>query len=206
MIELLRERTYELARLDPDCKLFGASAHRYRFNPPYPEAELAQLERAWGFRLPEDYREFITKIGNGGAGPSYGVIPFRGKDSEDFTKYEQLGTAFAYSDAYNPTHLLDGDADEDDDSDEADDARARAFDSYCDAFDDRGALYVCHHGCAIRSLLIVSGACRSQIWGEDVANTGGFMPDVDAETGLRLTFTSWYAAWLDRAFRELGAP
>jgi hypothetical protein len=102
--------------------------------------------------------------------------------------------------------MLDGGDDDDDDSEEADDARSEAFDDYCNAFDDRGALYLCHHGCASRSLLIVSGPCRGQVWIDEVANDGGFMPDVDAETGLRLTFTSWYSAWVDQAFRELGAP
>ena len=205
MIDLLRHRVEELAALDPQCKLFGSSTHRYRFNPPYPEAELAQFERAHGFALPDDYRAFITRLGNGGVGPSYGVIPFRGNDSEDFTEYPRLATPFSYADSYNPTHLL-GDQNEDEEDDEDDDAAYERQSAYWSTFDSTGALYLCHHGCASRSLLIVSGPCRGQIWADEVANDGGFTPDVHAETGARLTFTSWYMAWLDRALRELGAP
>ena len=205
MIELLRDRVAELAALDPSCKLFGAKAHRYRFHPPYPEAELAAFERAHGFTLPDDYRAFITRIGNGGAGPSYGVIPFRGKDSEDYTDYDALGTPFPYATAYNPLDILADDADEDDEADEDDDAASDRFSDYCHAFDSRGAFYLCHHGCASRSLLIVSGPCRGQVWSDEVANNYGYAPSVDA-TSTRQTFTSWYMAWLDEAFRELRAP
>lgn len=210
MIQLLRERVAELAALDPTCTLFGASRHRYRFNPIYPDAELDQLERAHGFRLPEDYRAFITTIGNGGAGPSYGVIPFRGNDSEDFTVYETLGTPFAYQDTFDPNHLLGDNLDENDEeielTEEQEDEQAERQEAYWAAFDSTGALYLCHHGCATRSLLIVSGPCRGQIWADDAAHCGGYRPETNLETGVRLTFTSWYMAWLDRAFRELGAP
>lgn len=209
MIQLIRERVAELAALDPSCKLFGSGAHRYRFNPPYPEAELAQLERAHGFTLPDDYRAFITQLGNGGAGPSYGVIPFRGNDREDYTAYDFLGTPFPYQDHYNPTHILfneDALEDLDEDSDEYAEAVDAARTAYWQAFTSHGALYLCHHGCAARSLLVVSGPCRGQVWADDIADDGGYLPEVDREAGVRLTFTSWYMAWLDRSLRELGAP
>lgn len=63
-----------------DCKfeMFGANAHRYRLEPPVSEGFVRDVEEKCGFTLPADYRRFITRVGDGGAGPYYGIHPFRG--------------------------------------------------------------------------------------------------------------------------------
>src|SRR5512142_2282534 len=61
---------------------FGATSHLFLLNPPLPEADVISFERRHKVSLPDDYRRFITEIGNGGAGPYYGVFPF-GKDDDD---------------------------------------------------------------------------------------------------------------------------
>src|SRR4051794_33564113 len=72
----------ELARRDPRRKLFGSGFHDYKLNPPQPVAVIEAFEERHGVSLPEDYRLFITEVGNGGAGPHYGLLPF-GKDDDD---------------------------------------------------------------------------------------------------------------------------
>jgi hypothetical protein len=54
--------------------------------------------------FPTEYRKFITQIGNGGAGPAYGLFPldetmnYRGKNlPADF-----LSSPFPYETLYNP--------------------------------------------------------------------------------------------------------
>lgn len=64
-------------RIDTDCEMFGAKAHRYRLNPPVAESFVREAEEKCGFTLPADYRRFVTRIGDGGAGPDYGIHPFR---------------------------------------------------------------------------------------------------------------------------------
>src|SRR5438552_14698202 len=54
--------------------VFGESAHPYRLHPVLTEAEVLAFQAAHGIRLPDDYREFITRVGNGGAGPYYGLF------------------------------------------------------------------------------------------------------------------------------------
>jgi len=63
--------------LDSKFELFGTKDHQYRLEPPVPEEFVREVEEKCGFTLPADYRRFITRVGDGGAGPHYGIMPFR---------------------------------------------------------------------------------------------------------------------------------
>ncbi|RFP66539.1 SMI1/KNR4 family protein [Hymenobacter lapidiphilus] len=60
---------------DTDLKVFGADSHHYQLQEPVAEAALQQVEADYGIRLPEAYRCFMREVGNGGAGPFYGIYP-----------------------------------------------------------------------------------------------------------------------------------
>lgn len=62
--------------IDPNYEIFGASEHQYKLNPPIRKSFVREVEKRYGFQLPEDYFKFITEIGDGGAGPDYGIRPF----------------------------------------------------------------------------------------------------------------------------------
>ena len=48
----------------------------WRLNPPISQKDVDALENAYGFVLPEEYKKFITQIGNGGRIPcSMTMIP-----------------------------------------------------------------------------------------------------------------------------------
>lgn len=66
----------ELERRDSGRRLFGSAEHDYKLNRPTPVSQVEAFENTHGIALPEDYRYFITEIGNGGAGPYYGLFPF----------------------------------------------------------------------------------------------------------------------------------
>lgn len=82
-------------QIDRNCELFGASKHKYRLNPPISETTVRKVEERYGFQLPEDYVHFITKIGNGGAGPDYGIMSFEDslltKDKSNFQEAYRSG-------------------------------------------------------------------------------------------------------------------
>lgn len=71
----VRESLRALADADPRFTRFGAAAHRYQPRPVLSERRVAELESSAGLRLPEDYRDFLLEVGDGGAGPYYGLAP-----------------------------------------------------------------------------------------------------------------------------------
>jgi len=71
------ERILEQAKsMDPKYEMFGVSRHQYRLNAPVDRAFVREMEEKYHFMLPEDYVQFITEVGDGGAGPDYGILPF----------------------------------------------------------------------------------------------------------------------------------
>ncbi len=53
---------------DEDCDRFGADSHQYKLAAPASEEVVQKFEAQHGIRLPEEYRDFLTLAGNGGAG------------------------------------------------------------------------------------------------------------------------------------------
>ncbi len=76
------QRLAYLDRRDPRRKIFGANGHDYKLRPTVPISVIESFEKQHGISLPANYRSFITEIGDGGAGPFYGLLPF-GKDDDD---------------------------------------------------------------------------------------------------------------------------
>ncbi|OWR31457.1 hypothetical protein CDO73_06940 [Saccharibacillus sp. O23] len=65
------------ARRDEALKEFGAARHGYRMNETLDATQIASFEAAAGVTLPEEFSEFLQVVGNGGAGPYYGVTPLK---------------------------------------------------------------------------------------------------------------------------------
>jgi SMI1 / KNR4 family (SUKH-1) len=132
--ETLRQLQAEDTRL----RVFGSPAHGYRLNPPLSDGDIRTFEAAHGIRLPEDYRLFLRRVGDGGPGPAYGL--------------ETLERAAAECDPRLPFPF------EQADSDYLDDALER-WDG--ELF---GALQLCHHGCGGYSYLVVTGPQWGTMW------------------------------------------
>jgi hypothetical protein len=69
-----------LAATDAALKRFGAAAHRYTLLPALTLEGLSQLEAqlrasAPSATLPADYRDYLSTVSAGGAGPYYGLLP-----------------------------------------------------------------------------------------------------------------------------------
>lgn len=59
--------------LDIERKLYGSQQHRYEFAPVLPLSDVRDFEERHEIQLPAGYVEFLTQVGNGGAGPDFGI-------------------------------------------------------------------------------------------------------------------------------------
>jgi hypothetical protein len=203
----------ELDRRDPRRKVFGAASHDYRLNPPLPAAVVEAFEGRHGVSLPEDYRRFITEIGNGGAGPYCGLFPF-GKD--DDRAWEGGGLVgdpskpFPHTPAWNVSEsfwLGEPDPPEGTPLEEVDrlwEAWDRELEEhYWDPAIMDGAIPICHLGCALRQWLVIHGERRGHVWNDFRADCRGLSPLLGG-SGEAVTFTDWYTGWLDDSLRDAG--
>jgi hypothetical protein len=164
-------------------------------------------------RLPSDYRRFLTSIGNGGAGPYYGVFPLGEMDAtfgglqpwhekDDFIGV--LSEPFLLETEWNdltgmpPDELLD--------SDEAEyDRRVEEFEKrYWNASITNGAMPICHEGCAIRIWLVVTGSQAGRLWRDGRTEHTGIKP-LRLADGNIATFAAWYNEWLDQVLEAASA-
>jgi HEAT repeat protein len=154
---------------------FGVQRHGFRLAPPLPPAEAAQFEAAHRIALPPAYRRFITELGNGGAGPSYGLLPLSQGCAEASGTSDRLA---------EPSYFAPGTHFED-----------TWWDERCDAEDEeaplRGCLAIVHHGCTGYSYLVVTGTAAGRMVNLDY--NGVPVPYVTEDAD----FLAWYERWLD---------
>jgi hypothetical protein len=134
----LAEMLRRLRAADTGFRVFGSDQHRYQLGPTLSDGELTAFESANRVRLPEDYRRFLAAIGNGGAGPFYGLAPL-GTFGRDLSRPFPFTTATAALAAAERERLPD-----------------RAEYS--------GILELCHQGCALYGYLVVNGPTYGTIW------------------------------------------
>jgi len=170
---------------------FGAEQHCFRLEPVLTEPQVADFETRWRIQLPAEYRAFITLVGNGGAGPAYGLFPLAEAVSYhgDNLPTDFLASPFPYQKLYNPYEdpkLSEYWARSEKGQISKEEYEARKFKEVT------GTLALCHEGCGYVHLLVISGAGRGQMWLDATVSDGGYVPlDVD--------FLDWYEKWLDNA-------
>lgn len=149
-----------------------------RFHPRLQEASITEFEREHGVRLPEEYRQFLLNVGNGGDGPPHYGLARMGEIAHDLSPEEKrrwlgfprIAEPFPFSKPWC--------WEEDHESDKGSKDLV-----------DCGSIYLGNDGCGMYWHLIVTGPDRGRVWlltGEGIAPT---RPKRD--------FLEWYEAWLD---------
>jgi hypothetical protein len=198
-----------LARNDRKLSQFGASEHQYRLNPPVPLDVVVSFEFRRKTSLPEDYRAFITNIGDGGAGPFYGLFRFGEHDHghshctwEDGSLIGDLSKPFVHEVAWNASEDLWAKRPDlpPEMPYEQQDRLMEAWDRelnlcYWSPSVMNGAIPICHLGCALRQWLVLNGSQRGTIWCDYRVDERGLFPLL-TERGDRVTFDDWYGTWL----------
>ncbi|MFJ6949886.1 hypothetical protein ACWEEK_31865 [Micromonospora aurantiaca (nom. illeg.)] len=118
-----------------------------------------------------------------------------------------MSRPFPHTNAFNPADDLPdppgkADFDSEDKFNEAEDAYWQQHEAVVFSPEHSiGLLYLCHLGCAYREALVISGPTRGQMWGDDTASDGGFLP-LHEPDGSPTGFTRWYRGWLEQAEKQ----
>ena len=191
--------------------VFGADTHGFHLNPLLSEAEAAAFERDHNVLLPPDYRQFITRIGNGGAGPFYGIFPLGSMDHGfDLRPWKEndgfvgtLSKPFTFKHEWNDLSAMPQDDLLKRDADEYDRLIERFDRTYWSSDLVNGAIPICHEGCALRIWMVVAGEQAGDLWEDRRSEYKGLRP-VRIDNGASATFYKWYAEWLDNCFAKAG--
>jgi SMI1 / KNR4 family (SUKH-1) len=205
----------ELRSLDHDLQRFGAKAHRYAFHMPLSEDAVAAFEARYNVALPADYRAFLREVGNGGAGPGYGVCKVGEADTGSgmvpWDPRQDPSLPFPHSRPWSGSGYLDepqlADYDGDEETFRTHHQQWRDRDSgWWAAYLDGAGIYygtvpLCHYGCGQTALLVVNGPSAGEVWNNLLSDGLGVTPALHG--GQRLSFTGWYTNWLQAKLQEL---
>jgi hypothetical protein len=192
--------------------VFGAVGHSFVLNPPAPIPDVVDFERRHGIELPGAYREFLTAVGNGGAGPYYGIFPLGQMDGTS----AQLQTwrsgdgvvgmpsePFLLRESWNDLAGMPDETLANVDKNEHQ-RLVDAFDAeYWNPFRMNGCIPICHMGCALRIWLVVVDEDAGHLWYDGRADYTGLKP-VQLKNGSPATFGAWYMEWLEDAVLAAG--
>jgi hypothetical protein len=209
-----------LREADREFAVFGANGHEYKLRHRLNEAKVVEFENRYSLRLPDDYRIFLMQVGNGGAGPCYGIY---GLDELYETRkdyWNDLSKPFPYRCQWKgPSDVLKAIEEAEADLSRDEDRRSRLIDEYWRLASCEGAINICEYGCNLRFLLIVKGPEFGRIWFDATPDLAGYSPvaitpaassepyakwcvtDRDTPEENRVGFAEWYHCWLDWACR-----
>ena len=201
----IKRRIEEVKNHDSALKLFGAKHHQYRIKPCLSEEEITKFEEDHSLRLPEDYRSYLKYFGDGGVGPSYGIIPLNMARTEGFP----IQTPFKFTVPYLPnideysffvydktTGKTDYFFTNREEAIEAIYGSEEAYKQAVNAVDDEtldsytdeqfkeyasftnygGILWLCEEGSGHISFLVVRGQEYGTMWGDSMVSDYGIFP------------------------------
>ncbi len=185
----LRELVAKAANVDRDYKVFGAKSHKYRLNPTVSIEEVQQFEQEYHLTLPEEYVFFLTKVGNGGAGPYYGLYSLKtlriyNGDNQFNNNPVFIDNNLTLETWNQKVHdLYDDDCNGTDDNDAWDRIEAEIL---------AGVLVIGTQGCTYDHLLM----CKGSETGKIVYDNNDWTPDCPPFlTGM--TFLDWYEQYFE---------
>lgn len=203
-----------LKRTDQQFENFGSRIHQYELHQPLALSVIEAFESTHNITLPEDYRYFISEIGNGGAGPYCGLFPFGYHNHHrSFCTWENgypvgdLSAAFPHQDKWNlPDSFWNKMPDPGPDvSEEEEDRMMEEWNKeleqhYWNPKVMNGAIPICDLGCALRQWLVIRGPQKGYVWADDRAGYAGLYPLCD-ENSQQVTFADWYMTWLRKPLK-----
>lgn len=210
----LQKKLTQLAILDATFEVFGSESHQYQLTPCLSHKDIQVFESRYNITLPSEYQNFLLEIGNGGAGPGYGLS---GIEYEDVIpeklyqeNYEILSKPFSLTEAWNDLDLIVNNNTD----------FVTNNDTYFDDKFIQGTLTITNYGCGIYGMLVITGEQSGKIWIDDRTNDNGIYPatlsfchafhDTDTDDlypnnyeEQPLSFYDWYEDWLNRSLHQI---
>lgn len=205
-LENIKAKLTELRLLDIDFELFGSKKHRYSLNTPLSIDIIKAFEVEHKILLPKEYVAFLTTLGNGGAGPFYGLEPFENVlfDDLDYIQENSIlkpSSPFPHKSPWNL--IFEPTVEEEENEDEFN----RQYEAFTNAYFDNkhmnGVIAICNYGCGISLNLVVNGEEYGTIWTDDRGNDGGIYPSTQLGEKNKITFLDWYELWLDNSIEKI---
>lgn len=196
MLDIQRiKNVLKYARLwEYDLTVFGSTGHLYCLNTVVDESILTAWETTHGIAIPQDYRDYLTKIGNGFAGPGYGITPFNLERFEPEWKAPCLH-APEFEDEYNrlanEIAILY-------EKDEGDNQEEILYDALYKRFNYDGVLKIGTNGCAGINAIALNGSTKGFYL--SLVNELEYYRVGESGTGNK-PFAEWFMEWLEEVER-----
>lgn len=182
-LALIQTKIAHLAEIDTNFEVFGSSRHHYQFNPPLLLNKLKLIEARLGIYFPEDYRQFLVTLGNGGAGPNYGIhsIEYSLKEDGGDPRLPCVLFPNMSADQFKSTII----------EDDAPDFPANGY--FFENFEPYNGLWlISDPGCVGEVFMVLNGEHKGRVFSLNYDNPPpSFAP--------QLSFLEWYEAWLSHS-------
>lgn len=199
-LETVSTKIRDIKRQRLDVSFVGKHAE---FGTPLQSRKVDEFELQLGINLPEDFKNFVVEIGNGGFGPGLGLIPL-GTESvidaripaSDNRLLNPRGSFIYVSDWNFPPlrHAMETSSSDEDD----------LMDYYFSVDRIDGAIRIADLGCGAIALLVVNGHESGKIWLDYRGTFGGIVPATRTATDTdHIEFLNWYDAWLTEIILRL---
>jgi hypothetical protein len=196
-LERIKQKLELLKSKDNRLTNFGAQKHKYIFNKMVSQDTIEAFEKKYSITLPDEYKSFLTQIGNGGAGPYYGLESLEDSLLEDldYRETDRLtlpDQPFPLTEAWNI----------DFDNLKEDEYTTLKDKEYSDPKFKSGLLRLANYGCGVSMNLVVNGPEYGKIWVDDRCNDQGLYPDNYFGNEEKIGFLAWYEMWLDESLDQ----
>lgn len=180
----IRKKLIRVKNKDKNFDVFGSKKHQYNLNKPLSSEEIELFEIINNIKIPFEYRMFLSTLGNGGAGPYYGIY---GLDLHKKDKYLsepcKICPSLSDWDWQSITSFRDDNSITDNEYDK----------SYESLF--QGMLPIGTQGSTYNMMLIVNGDYYGRIVYADEDLQKPFFT-------YESNFLDWYERWLEEILQE----
>jgi hypothetical protein len=167
-LEKVKENIEKLIELNPNGEFKIGRCLNFK--------EIELFESKNNIKLPEEYIEFVTKIGCFGFGPNEGLLPLNQyNDLRHRILENDLSKEFPFTEKKEDDELYKYD-----------------YDSLLN-----GTILISDCGCGDFEILIVNGEEYGNVWGDYRISCNGMMP-LKNEKNEKLSFLDWYNQFLEK--------